>query len=56
MTSARRLIALLGLSAGVYALAVRHRMLLWAASGEEVRGPYPGADLIPAGSVEQRWP
>lgn len=49
MTSARRLAALLGLSAGVYALAVRPRLLRWGAADEEVRGPFPGADLIPGG-------
>src|SRR4030095_5944449 len=49
MTSARRLVALLALSAGVYGLAVRPRMLRWGASDEEVRQPYPGANLIPGG-------
>ena len=49
MTPARRLVAMLGLSAGVYALAVRPRILRWGASDEEVRQPYPGADLIPGG-------
>jgi proline iminopeptidase len=32
-----------------YTLAVRPRMLRWGASDEEVRGPYPGADLVPGG-------
>jgi hypothetical protein len=49
MATAPRLAALLGLSAGVYALLVRPRMLRWGASDEEVRGRYPGADLIPDG-------
>jgi proline iminopeptidase len=49
MTFARRLAALLGLSAGAYALGVRPRMLRWGASDEEVRQPYPGAELIPGG-------
>jgi len=49
MATTPRLAALLGLSAGVYALLVRPRMLRWGASDEEVRGPYPGADLIPDG-------
>ncbi len=49
MTSTRKLVALLGLPAGVYAVVVRPRMLRWGASDEEVRGPYPGADLIPGG-------
>ena len=47
--TARRLVALLGLSAGVYALAIRPRMLQWGASDEEVHGPYPGAGIIPGG-------
>ena len=41
--------ALLAFSAGVYTFAVRPRMLRWGASDEEVRQPYPGADLIPGG-------
>ncbi len=49
MTPARRLVALFALSAGAYALGVRPRMLRWGASDEEVRQPYPGADLIPGG-------
>lgn len=47
--TARRLVALLGLSAGVYALAIRPRMLQWGASDEEVRRSYPGAGIIPCG-------
>jgi hypothetical protein len=49
MTSARKLVALLGVSAGVYALAVRPRVLRWGASDKEVTGPYPGVNLIPSG-------
>lgn len=49
MTPARRLVAMLALSAGVYALAVRPRILRWGASDEEVRQSYPGGDLIPGG-------
>jgi len=49
MTSARRFVAMLGLLAGVYALAVRPRILRWGASDEEVRLSYPGGDLIPGG-------
>ena len=49
MRSTRRLLALLSLSAGVYALAVRPRILRWGASAEEVQRPYPGRDLIPDG-------
>src|SRR4029453_18087206 len=40
---------MLGLSAGVDALAVRPRILRWGASDEEVRQSYPGGDLIPGG-------
>jgi proline iminopeptidase len=43
------LVALLALSADVYALAIRPRMLRWRASEEEVRRPYPGASLVPGG-------
>jgi hypothetical protein len=32
---------------GVYALAVRPRLLTWGATEEEVRDPYPGDGLIP---------
>jgi len=49
MTRARRLVALLAISVGAYVLAVRPRMLRWGASDQEVRQPYPGADLIPGG-------
>jgi hypothetical protein len=47
MPAARKLAAL-GLAAG-YAVGVRRRLLSWGASDEEVRGPYPGADLVPGG-------
>ncbi len=40
----------LGLSALAYALFVRPRLLRWGATGEEVRQPYPGSDLIPGGT------
>jgi proline iminopeptidase len=50
MTPAGRRVALLTLSAGgIYALGVRPRMLRSGASDEEVRQPYPGADLVPDG-------
>jgi hypothetical protein len=49
MTPAHRFVALLALSTGVYALGGRPRILRWGASDEEVRQPYPGADLIPGG-------
>jgi hypothetical protein len=44
-----RLAAVLGLMAGAYALAVRPKLLRWGATQEEVRGPYPGTDVIPGG-------
>ena len=34
---------------GGYAFAVRPRLLRWGATDEELRRPYPGADLIPGG-------
>lgn len=43
------LVAVLGFSAVVYALGIRPRMLRSGASDEEVREPYPGADVIPGG-------
>ncbi|MBI2527334.1 MAG: hypothetical protein HYY95_01520 [Candidatus Rokubacteria bacterium] len=49
MTDARRIVALLAFSAGAYAVAIRPRILRWGASDEEVRAPYPGADLVPGG-------
>jgi hypothetical protein len=47
--TARKLAGLVGLSVGAYALVVRPRLLRWGATEEEVRRPYPGADLIPGG-------
>jgi proline iminopeptidase len=41
--------AALGLLAGAYALAVRPRLLRWGATDEEVRHPFPGADVIAGG-------
>ncbi len=38
------------LAAGVYALALRPRLVRWGASDEEVARTYPGADLIPGGT------
>jgi hypothetical protein len=40
---------LVALGAGLYALAVRPRMLRAGATDDEVSGPYPGADLVPGG-------
>jgi hypothetical protein len=48
MTAAGKLAAALGL-VGAYALGVRPRLLRWGATDEEVRRPYPGAELVPAG-------
>jgi proline iminopeptidase len=48
MTMARKLGACLSLIAG-YALGVRPHMLRWGATDEELRRPYPGADLVPGG-------
>jgi hypothetical protein len=49
MTHSRGVLAGLALSAGAYALVVRPRLLRWGASDEEVRQPYPGAELVPGG-------
>jgi hypothetical protein len=43
------LIAALGLL-GVYAFAIRPRLLRWGATDDEVTGPYPGVDIIPGGT------
>lgn len=43
-------VAFLGLTVGTYVLALRPRLLRWGATEEEVRRPYPGADLIPDGT------
>jgi proline iminopeptidase len=37
------------LVAGAYAVIIRPRLLRWGATDDEVRRPYPGADLIPGG-------
>jgi hypothetical protein len=44
-----RLGGLLAVAGAVYNLGVRRRLLRWGASDEEVRQPYPGAELIPDG-------
>lgn len=46
----RKLLALLGLLVGIYAVGVRPRLLRWGATDEEVRRPYPGANVIPDGA------
>jgi hypothetical protein len=42
------LAAALGLVGG-YTFAVRPRLVRWGATDEEVRQPFPGADLVPDG-------
>lgn len=49
MTTVRRLGTLFALAATVYSLGVRRRLLRWGASRDEVREPYPGAELVPDG-------
>ena len=46
---ARKIIALLGISAAIYALAIRPRLVRWDASDDEVQRPFPGAEVIPGG-------
>jgi hypothetical protein len=46
----RKLEVFVSLAVGAYALVVRPRLLRWGATDEEVRRPYPGADLIPGGT------
>jgi proline iminopeptidase len=36
-------------TAAAWAVAVRPRLLRWGATDEELRAPYPGADIIPGG-------
>jgi hypothetical protein len=68
LSAFRKLASFLALSAGVYVLGVRPRLLRWGATKDEVRRPFPGGDLIPEGarsatmavtidaSPEQIWP
>lgn len=49
-TTARTVTACLVAGIGAYALVVRPRLLRWGATDEEVRGPYPGAELIVGGT------
>lgn len=46
MRALRRVMALLGLLLGAYALVVRPRLLRWGATDDEVRRQFPGAELI----------
>lgn len=45
-----RELAVAGTLIAAYALVVRPRLARWGATGEEVRRPYPGADLVSGGS------
>jgi hypothetical protein len=49
MVTARKLGGLVGIAGGLYAFVVRPRMLRWDATDEEVREPYPGAEVVPGG-------
>lgn len=49
MNAARKVAGLSVLGVGVYAAAVRPRLLRWGATDVEVTAPYPGAELIPGG-------
>jgi hypothetical protein len=49
MTTRELLVAGVGLAGG-HAVGVRPRRLRWGATDEELRRPYPGADLIPGGT------
>jgi hypothetical protein len=46
----RTLAVSVSLAVGAYALVGRPRLVRWGATDEEVRRPYPGADLIPGGT------
>lgn len=48
--TARKVAACVGLAMCTYILAIRPRLLRWGATEEEIRGPYPGADLVPNGT------
>jgi hypothetical protein len=48
MRTLQKVAALVGMS-GAYALFLRPRMLRWGATRDEVRGPFPGAEIIPGG-------
>ncbi len=50
MGFARKFAFFTALFVGVYAVAVRPRLVRWGATDEEVRQPYPGVDLIPGGT------
>ena len=46
----RKLASFVPVAVGAYTLVVRPRLLRWGATDDEVRRPYPGADLIPGGT------
>lgn len=46
----RRLAILLGAGVAAYGLLIRPRMLRSGATDEEVRSPFPGAELVPGGT------
>jgi proline iminopeptidase len=50
MVTLRKLALPLSISAGIYACAIRPRLLHWGATDEEVHGSYPDAELIPGGT------
>lgn len=64
----RKVLALAGVTVGVFAGWIRPRLLRWGATEEEVAGPYPGAEFVPDGeraatmavtigaAAEQVWP
>jgi|SRR5215469_3194982 proline iminopeptidase len=68
MAIARKFVTGAGLAACIYGCWVRPRLLRWRATGEEVAGPFPHAELVPEGkrsgtmavtieaSPEQVWP
>ena len=50
MVITRKFALPLSIAAGTYACVIRPHLLHWGATDQEVRGPFPGADLIPGGS------
>jgi len=46
----RKLAGSVSIAVGAYALLIRPLLLRWGATDEEVRRPYPGAELIPGGT------
>jgi hypothetical protein len=47
--ASKRRLGLLAVAIGVYALAVRPRMLRYGATNEEIEGDFPGRHVIPGG-------